>query len=100
MALVNLDQINQAGGIRANVRSLPGIVSVFVDIALPLAGLILLGIIILAGFQILTGASNPDQVEKGKKTLTQGVIGFVIVFSAYWIAQILEVLFAFPIVNN
>ena len=96
---LNLDAINDAANLTANVRSLPNIISTLIKVALPLSGIILLGVIIFAGFTIMTNAANPDKAEQGKKMLTQGIVGFLIIFAAYWIAQIIEVLTGFPIVS-
>ena len=46
------------------------------------------------------GNSNPEGAEKGKKVITAAVIGFVIVFSAYWIIKITEKLTGIPILNS
>jgi len=97
---LNLDQLNQAGGIEDSVKTLPGIISTLLPIVFSLAGIILLGMIIVSGFTMLFGVSNPDQAEKAKKTLTSSIIGFVIIIAAYWIAQILETIFALPIVSS
>jgi len=95
---IDLNYIAASGGL--TLTTLPEIINAFFTLALPLAGLILLGIIIYAGFTILTGANNPEKVDQGKKILTQGLIGFFIVFATYWLAQIIEVLTGFPIVSN
>ena len=36
------------------------------------------------------GKSDPQSVEKGKKAATSALIGFVVVFSAYWIVKLIE----------
>ncbi len=92
---VNLDAIRAAGGLR--FTTLPNLISSIVTIILPLAGIILLGVIIFAGFQMLTGASDPKKVDSAKNMLTTALMGFGILFASYWIAQILEVIFNFPI---
>jgi len=46
-------------------------------------GIILLIIIIYAGFLWMTAGGSEEKVEKAKKFLTNGVIGLVIILSAY-----------------
>jgi len=58
-----------------------------------IAGLILFVIIIFAGFTIFTSATNPDKVKQAQQQLTFGIIGFLIIFFSYWIAQILGNIF-------
>lgn len=59
-----------------------------------LAGIIFLIIIIVAGFGLIAGAGSQDakQMERGKNLLTYAVIGFVIIFGAYWIIQIINII--------
>ncbi len=60
---------------------------------LPFAGLILFGILIWGGFELLTSQGNPEATKKAQDKITSAVIGFVIIFIAYWIVQALQVIF-------
>lgn len=62
-----------------------------------LAGLALLIILIWGGFEFLTSAGDPKKMESAKGKLSNGIIGFVIIFVAYWLIQILEVIFGLKI---
>lgn len=55
--------------------------------ALGLVGLILLLLVLYAGFLWMTAAGNPDQVKKAKSILVNSVIGMVIIVSAYVITS-------------
>ena len=44
-------------------------------------------IIIIGGYLMVTSAGNPEQFEKGKKTLLYGAIGFILVFAARELAE-------------
>ncbi len=68
--------------------------------ALIFAGLILLGMIISAGFTLLTSGGDPKATEMGKNRLTFALVGFLIIFAAFWIAQILQIIFNIPIVSQ
>lgn len=69
----------------------PGsMISTFLINASILAGIILLFLVIGGGFAIVTGGGDPEQVEKGKKTVVGALIGFIIIVSAYWIVQVIE----------
>lgn len=67
------------------------LVSVFLNIAFVLAGLILLFFFILGGIGMIgsAGQNDPQKAEQAKKTLTSAVIGFVIVFASYWIVKLI-----------
>jgi succinate dehydrogenase/fumarate reductase cytochrome b subunit len=66
------------------------VVSMFLNIAFVLAGLILLFFFILGGIGLIgsAGAENPQKTEQSKKTITSAVIGFVVVFASYWIVKL------------
>jgi hypothetical protein len=54
------------------------------------AGIILLGILIWGGFDYLTSMGDPKKAEAGKTKITNGLLGFIIIFAAYWIVQIID----------
>jgi len=75
----------EAGGQIGNL------VSVGLGIAFVVAGIVLLVSFIIAGIGLISGAGqeNPEKLEKGKQALTSTVIGFVVVFTAYWIVKLI-----------
>jgi hypothetical protein len=74
------------------------IVSIFLNLAFVLAGLILLFFFILGGIGMISsaGQNDPQKAEQAKKTLTSAVIGFVIVFASYWIVKLIGSLVGIP----
>lgn len=65
----------------------------------PIAGAILFVILILGGFQMLAGANNSKSLEEGKQRITSAIIGFILLFAAYWITQLLELIFGIRILS-
>ena len=55
--------------------------------------------IITGGFQIMTAVQDPAKADAGKQRIFAAVIGFLILISAYWIAQLLEVIFGLSILG-
>lgn len=41
---------------------------------------------------MISSAGNPQKKQQASSALTASVVGLVLVFSAYWIVQLLEVL--------
>lgn len=68
--------------------------------AFPAAGLILFAMIVWGGFEMLSGAANSKSKDAGRQRVTAAVIGFILLFSAYWIAQIMEAVFGVSILNS
>ncbi len=57
-------------------------------ILLPLAGLTAMLFIMLGGFRYITSRGDDEAAESGKKTLTNAVIGLVIVILSYVIVVV------------
>jgi hypothetical protein len=52
------------------------------------SGFVIMGMIMVAGFQALSGSSKG--LEQAKKTALNTLIGFLVMFAAYWLIQILK----------
>lgn len=59
------------------------------------AGIVLFVMILLAGWNFIL--KGKDGVESAKKIITTALIGFVIMFSAYWLVQIISLVTGVPI---
>jgi len=53
-------------------------------------GLILLAMIVVSGLSMIAGGKS-ENMEKAKSTMTSAVIGFLVIFAAYWIMQIIQI---------
>lgn len=58
------------------------------EIFLPLVGIIAILFIIIGGFQYVTSRGNEEQAEIAKKTLTNAIIGLIVVVLSYIIVTI------------
>ena len=69
--------------------------------SLIIAGIVLLGLVLFGGFGMIASAGSGDskKAEQSKKTITSAVIGFLIVFSAYFIIQIIQTITGLNILN-
>ena len=73
------------------LSSVGNVISLVLNIAFVASGVILLFFIILGGIGLISsaGKNNPEELEKGKKTVTSALIGFIVVFTAYWIVKLI-----------
>jgi len=78
-------------------KTLGDIISKLLTYIFPLAGIILFAFLILGGFELLTSGGNPEKAKKAQGRITSALVGFLIIFLAYWITQILEVIFGIQI---
>ena len=84
---------NTTGGKKYDqLTDVGALVSLFIKIVFAVSGVIILVFIIMAGIGLIAGAgsSDPEKIEKGKQSATSALIGFVVVFVAYWIVQLIE----------
>lgn len=72
---------------------LASVVNRAMPILMSVAGIALLLYLIWGGFDYLTAMGDPKKAEKGKTRITQAVIGFFIIFAAYWIVQLVAFVF-------
>lgn len=77
-------------GTQASFTDLGQLFTRLLQYLFPLAGIILFVMIIISGFQMLTSAGDPKALEGAKQRLTWGVVGFVVIFVAFWLMRALE----------
>jgi len=77
------------------------LVSIIISNAIVLAGIIMVFLLVVGGIGIISGAGqdSPDKAARGKQTVTFALIGFIIIFAAYWIVQIIETITGVNIFN-
>jgi hypothetical protein len=47
---------------------------------------------VFGGLLMISSAGNAKQTESGQQAITNAIIGFALIFTSYWIIQIIEVL--------
>jgi hypothetical protein len=77
--------------------TLGGIISKILPYIFVIAGLILFVFLIMGGFELLTSAGNPESAKKAQGKITSALVGFIIIFLAYWLAQALGIIFGIQI---
>jgi len=73
------------------------VISALLPYIFAISGLILFVLLIIGGFELLTSGGNPETVKKAQGRITSALVGFLIIFLAYWLTQILEVIFGIQI---
>lgn len=76
-----------------NFDSLADIANAFVTPILTIAGIGLFLFIIIAGFKYMASGDDPKAKDSAKGQITSAVVGFVLIFGAYWIVQIVAAIF-------
>lgn len=97
-ALKNLETVATPKISKAS--TLGEIISKLVPYFFYFAGVLLLLYLILGGFQLMLSRGDPKAAQAGKSKITSAVIGFVIVFVAYWIMQIIANVFGIEVIKE
>ncbi|MBU2566686.1 Ig-like domain-containing protein [Patescibacteria group bacterium] len=78
----NVNAVATAAGVNPNVDIFT-IIGRIINIALGFVGVLLLVMLVYAGFQYMTAGGNPEQVQKATTRIRNAIIGLVIVVSAF-----------------
>jgi hypothetical protein len=73
--------------------NLASVVSEALKYIFPVAGILLFLYLIWGGFDYLVSMGDPKKAEAGKNKITHAVIGFLIIFAAFFIVQITDYVF-------
>lgn len=81
----------------ANSFTLGDIINGILPYVFVIAGLSLLVMLIWGGITLMTAAGDPAKSKAGYGKLTAGLIGFLIIFIAYFVTQIVSTVFGVTI---
>lgn len=73
------------------------VISKLLPYLLIFGGIILLGMLVYGGFEMMTSLGNEEKFKGGAERVKNGLIGFLLLFGVYWLAQLAQVLFKIPI---
>ena len=92
--MINFQELNEAiFGESPGFQNLGDIITKLLKYLFPFAGLLLFAYLIIGGFSFLTSGGDPKAMEQAKGKVTNAIVGFLIIFLAYWIVQIFEYIF-------
>lgn len=76
------------------LNAIGALVSVLLNNAYIVAGVLLLVFILLGGLNMIAGAGSKDaqKAAQSKMAVTWAVLGFLIIFASYWIIQLVELI--------
>ena len=83
----NFKTVGKESALNQGDRDLPTILGTIINAFLGLLGVVLVVIIIYAGYKWMTAQGNSTQVDEAKKMITQAVIGMIILMAAYAISR-------------
>jgi hypothetical protein len=93
LKIVGTDQTYEITGGLPVSTTISSLVAKAFPFIFALAGVGLLLMIIAAGFTLMTSAGDSKKMEAGKNRLTFAIVGFLIIFTAFWVVQLLGTMF-------
>ncbi len=96
----DLDSISSGVGLTFATGSLGEIVSSLLKILFPIVGLLLLLYLLYGGYQYMLSRGDPKAIEAAKGVITNALVGFVIVFVAFWLVQLIGRVLGIPDIYN
>lgn len=93
-------KVQNGVGVMARFSNIGQFLNLLLPVAFIIAGIILLFLLIGGGFSIVASGGNAKSVETGKNQIMGAVIGFLVIFAAYWIIQIIEKFTGVPILSG
>ena len=86
--------------LKGKFDSVSSIINELLPYLLTGAGLILFGMLLWGGFEMMTATTDAKKAEAGKGRITAAIVGFLIIFASYWIAQIIQIIFGVNILGG
>ncbi|OGG13400.1 hypothetical protein A3D77_04860 [Candidatus Gottesmanbacteria bacterium RIFCSPHIGHO2_02_FULL_39_11] len=80
--------------------TLSSIPSNAITLIFPIAGAILLAMLMFGGFEYITSFGDPKKAELARTRITNALIGIVIIFASYWIVQLVDYIFQLCVYNK
>lgn len=100
---VNIGDISLGTGtLEQKYSSVSPLVSSLLKNSLVIAGIIFLFLLVFGGIMFIASAGNGDSKKSGQaqSAITSAIIGFAVIFCAYFIIQIIQVITGVNILNN
>lgn len=91
--MIDFDALQKTVGLKPDVGTVGGIVTSLVTYIFVFAGFALLLYLIFGGFQLMTAGGDPAKVKAAREFITNAVVGFFIIFVAYWVVQAVGIVF-------
>lgn len=82
---------NYPAGFKFTSMKIGDVLSELLPYILVIAALAMTLMLIVGGITLMTAMGDPGKTKDGYGKITAGVIGFIIIFVSYFVAQILEV---------
>jgi len=81
------------GPLDESVSSLGGIITKALGFIMPMAGIVLLFVLISGGYDYMISQGNAEKMKSAQAKITSGVIGFILLIASFLITRIIALIF-------
>ena len=75
------------------IDTLGDLVTKMLGFILPLAGVVLLFVLIAGGYDFMMSQGNPEKIKSAQAKITTGIIGFFILAASFLIVRVISAIF-------
>lgn len=90
---INISGQTIRGPLDESINTLGDLINRLLSFLIPLAGIILLFVLIWGGYDFLMSGGAPEKVKSAQAKITTGLIGFFLLVFAYLIVKIITFIF-------
>lgn len=90
---LNLGNQTIQGPLDQNVDSLGKIITKTLGFIMPMAGIVLLFVLISGGYDYMMSQGNADKIKSAQGKITSGIIGFILLIVSFLITRLIAVIF-------
>ena len=76
-----------------DIDTLGDLVTKMLGFILPLAGVVLLFVLIAGGYDFMMSQGNPEKIKSAQAKITTGIIGFFILAASFLIVRVISAIF-------
>lgn len=81
------------GPLDSSVDSLGAIITKGLGFIMPMAGIILLFVLISGGYDFMMSQGNPDKIKTGQAKMTTGIVGFILLIVSFLVTRVIASIF-------
>lgn len=89
----NIGNQTISGPLDPSVDSLGKIITKILGFIMPMAGIVLLFVLISGGYDYMMSQGNADKMKSAQAKITSGIIGFILLIASFLIVRIIAAVF-------
>jgi len=90
---LNLNGTTIEGPLDSRINTLGDLVNRVLTFLLPMAGIVLLFVLIWGGYDYMMSQGNPEKIKSAQAKITTGLIGFFLLISSYLVVRVIAAIF-------